>query len=827
MPRIAKYDFKRIERRWRDFWRQQGFFAADTENTQKKLYYLNMFPYPSGEPHMGHARNYTIGDVFTRFHLMRGYNVLNPMGWDSFGLPAENAAIKDKIHPRDWTNQNIELFKKQFRQLGIEYDWDRELSTCEPEYYKWTQWLFLKFYERGLAYRAEAYANWCPTCETVLANEQVISGLCWRCDTPVTKKKLTQWFFKVTAYAERLLNDLEKLKHWPERVKLMQRNWIGRSEGVEAEFKISNSNKSIRVFTTRPDTIFGATFMALAPEHPLVEEFIAQESDAKRKEEMQRFVQEALKEGEIIRGAVDVEKRGIFTGRYAINPLSGEEIPIYIANYVLMEYGTGAIQGVPGHDQRDFEFAKKYGIEIRRVIESNENKGEAAGPQPPYEGEGFLINSGEFNGLASREAFYKIGEVLRQKGLGDFAVRYKLRDWLISRQRYWGAPIPVVHCEQCGIVPVPEEELPVLLPKVPFLGKKGLAEIESFIKTRCPRCKGSARRDTDTMDTFVDSAWYYLRYISSHDAERPFDSRLVNKWLPVDQYVGGVEHAILHLLYSRFVTKALKDMGYVNFDEPFERLFTQGMVGLGGHAMSKSRGNVVSPQKYLDTYGADTIRLHTLFIGPPEKDVEWNDEGMRGAFRFLNRVWNLVLKHSKKLQDMKTDALDVGNFSKHDKALWRKLNIAIKAVTEDIEGLHFNTAISGLMELGNALDDYVTNAEINKPLLKRSLENLLLILSPFAPFICEELWRRMGHEDAVLENGWPTYDEAAIRAEEREIVVQINGKVRARMVVPAELSENKQELERLALEQIQSRLNGKRIEKVIVVPGKLVNVVVK
>jgi len=826
MPRIAKYDFKKIERRWRDFWRQQGFFAADAENTQKKLYYLNMFPYPSGEPHMGHARNYTIGDVFTRFHLMRGYNVLNPMGWDSFGLPAENAAIRDKIHPRDWTNQNIALFKKQFRELGIEYDWDREVSTCEPEYYKWTQWLFLKLYEKGLAYRAEAYANWCPTCETVLANEQVISGLCWRCDTPVMKKKLTQWFFKVTAYAERLLKDLEKLKHWPERVKLMQRNWIGRSEGVEAEFKISNFNKSLRVFTTRPDTIFGATFMALAPEHPLVEEFIAQEPDAKRKEEMRRFVQEALKEGEIIRGAVDVEKKGIFTGRYAINPLSGEEIPIYIANYVLMEYGTGAIQGVPAHDQRDFEFAKKYGIEIRRVIESDENKGEL---KQAFEGEGRLINSGEFNGLSSREAFYKIGEALKQQGLGEFAVRYKLRDWLISRQRYWGAPIPMIHCEKCGIVPVPEKELPVLLPKVPFLGKKGLAEIENFIKTQCPRCRGPAKRDTDTMDTFVDSAWYYLRFISPHDDEEPFDSRLVNKWLPVDQYVGGVEHAILHLLYSRFVTKALKDMGYVNFDEPFERLFTQGMVGLGGHAMSKSRGNVVSPQKYLETYGADTIRLHTLFIGPPEKDVEWSDEGMRGAFRFLNRVWSLVLKHSKKLQEVEAHEINVKNFSERDRTLWRKLNISIKAVTEDIEGLHFNTAVSSLMELGNALDDYVASAQqgINMPLLKKSLECLILILSPFAPFICEELWRRLGHEEAVLQNSWPTYDEAAIRSEEREIVVQINGKVRARMIVPAELSEDKQELEKRALEEIKNRLDGKSIERVIVVPGKLVNVVVK
>lgn len=866
MPRIAKYDFKKIEKRWKDFWDKQGFFKVDTNNTERKFYYLNMFPYPSGVLHVGHGRNYIIGDAFARYKKMRGFNVLNPMGFDAFGLPAENAAIENKTHPRDWTIANIEGMKRQFREWGIVYDWDREIRTCEPDYYKWNQWLFLQFYKRGLAYRAAAVANWCPGCETVLANEQVLDGRCERCDSIVEKRKLTQWFFKITQYAEELLKDLEKLEHWPERVKKMQYNWIGRSEGVEADFAVETPPpfplkeggqgvRSLRVFTTRPDTIFGVTFMAIAPEHPLVEEFLAQEQDPHKRAQIEAFVQRVLQQGEIARSAVTVEKEGFFTGRYAINPINNERVPIYIANYVLMEYGTGAIMGVPAHDQRDFEFAKKYGLEIRRVIESAESTGELLAA---FEGEGWLVNSGQFNGLSSREAFQKIGEFLASRGLGRFAVRYKLRDWLISRQRYWGTPIPMIHCERCGIVPVPESELPVKLPNVPFIGKKGLAEIPEFYQTTCPQCHGPAQRDTDTMDTFVDSSWYFLRFVSPHEQTRPFDPEAVNRWLPVDQYVGGVEHAILHLLYSRFFTKALRDMGYLKFDEPFARLFTQGMIEhlayrcpehnwihpsevregntcphcgrelkVDLHKMSKSKRNTISPQDVIERYGADTERLYTLFMGPPEKDIEWTDEGVRGSFRFLNRVWNLVLSQARKLTDI--GALNPAQFTERERKAWQKLHHTIKAVTEDIEQFHFNTAVSAIMELTNELTDYVSEnpRKTNKALVKRALEDLVLILSPFTPFVCEELWRRLGHDDAVLEQSWPSYDPQALHAAEREIVIQINGKVRDRLTVPAEISEDRAELEKRALAQIQARLDGKQVVKVIVVPGRLVNVVVK
>jgi leucyl-tRNA synthetase len=871
MPRIAQYNFKKVEKRWKDFWDQRGFFKVDTYNPGKKFYYLNMFPYPSGVLHVGHGRNYIPGDAIARFLKMRGYTVLNPMGFDAFGLPAENAAIEDKTHPRQWTIANIEAMKRQFREWGIVYDWDREIRTCEPEYYKWNQWLFLQFYKKGLAYRADALANWCPGCETVIANEQVVDGRCWRCDSVVEKRKLTQWFFKITAYAEELLRDIEQLVHWPERVRLMQKNWIGRSEGVEIDFALSGSSQTLRVFTTRPDTLFGVTFMALAPEHPLVEEFLAHEKDPQRRAQMEAFVQKALQQGEIARSAATVEKEGVFTGRYAINPIKNEKIPIYIANYIVMEYGTGAIMGVPAHDARDFEFAQKYGLEIRQVIDGSvlpqasraeerweSEGGPAAHLQLPYEGEGRLINSGEFTGLTSAEAFRKIGEFLEARGLGRFAVNYRMRDWLVSRQRYWGTPIPMIHCEHCGVVPVPESELPVKLPDVPFIGKKGLAEIPEFYQTTCPQCHGPARRDTDTMDTFVDSSWYYLRFISPHDTQRAFDPKAVNMWMPVDQYVGGVEHATKHLLYSRFVTKALRDMGYLQFDEPFARLFTQGMIEhlayrcpehnwIHPHEvhegnrcprcgrelkvelrkMSKSQRNTISPEEVIGQYGADTSRLYTLFMGPLERDIEWTEEGVRGSFRFLNRVWNMVLSHARKLAD--AGELNPTQFTEREKRVWQKLHQTIKSVTEDIEQFHFNTAVSAIMELTNELTEYVTEApkKINKALLKRALEDLVLLLSPCTPFICEELWRRLGHEDAVLEQRWPTYDPKALQAAEREIVIQINGKVRDRFCVPAEISEDRAELERRALAQIQARLNEKQIVKVIVVPGRLVNVVVK
>lgn len=825
---MIKYEFKRIEDRWHDFWQERGFFEVDTKDTRNKFYYLNMFPYPSGEMHVGHGRNYIIGDALTRFYLMNGYNVLNPMGWDAFGLPAENAAIRHRSHPKKWTFESIEKYKRQFRELGIMFDWTREVTTCKPDYYKWTQWLFLKFYQRGLAYRAKAYVNWCPGCGTVLANEQVIESRCERCDAKVIKRKLTQWFFRITDYAERLLKDLDLLEEWPARVKKMQRNWIGKSEGVEAEFKVVDSDEVLQIFTTRPDTLFGATFMALAPEHPLVDRIIEEEADETKQngiyEQLSSFVERVRGESEIKRSAAEVEKEGIFTGRYAINPVNGEKIPIYIANYVLMEYGTGAIMAVPAHDERDFEFAKKYDLPIIRVIESEESKGEL---REAYTGEGYLVNSGKFNGLSCGEAFQKIGEYLSERNSGRFATSYRLRDWLISRQRYWGAPIPIVYCPKCGIVPVPEEELPVELPDIEFVGKKGLAEVEQFVHTTCPKCGSDAKRETDTMDTFVDSSWYYLRYICPHDDEKPFDTQLVNGWLPVDQYVGGVEHAILHLMYSRFVTKALKDMGYLNFDEPFARLFTQGMVCLGGEAMSSSRGNVVLPSEVIAEYGTDTERLYTMFMGPPEGDIEWSAADIVGSRRFLKRVWWLANEFSSEIKGTASEEIDLDELTEEDKRVWRKLNATIKAVTEDIESFSFNTAVSSAMELVNEIYSYI-EGEINKSLLKRSIEDLILMLSPFVPFITEELWRVIGHEESILENDWPEYDEQALLAEQQEIVIQINGKVRGRMIVPAEMSNNKEELRRRALQEkaVRRRLDGREVKQVIVVPGRLVNLVI-
>ncbi len=856
MPRIAKYDFKKIEKRWKAFWQKEGFFKIDQHSTEKKFYYLNMFPYPSGTLHVGHGRNYIIGDAFSRYMMMRGYGVLNPMGFDAFGLPAENAAIENKTHPRQWTIANIEEMKKQFYEWGIVYDWDREIRTCESDFYRWNQWLFLQLYKNGLANRSESIANWCTGCQTVLANEQVIEGQCERCDSIVEKRKLTQWFFKITQYADQLLADIEKLTHWPERVRNMQRKWIGKSEGVETAFAIDGWSEKLEIFTTRPDTIFGVTFMALAPEHPLVEKFIANETTPTRAAEMRSFVQKVLQQGEIVRGAAEVEKEGFFTGCFALNPLTQEKIPIYIANYILMDYGTGAIMGVPGHDERDFEFAKKYKLEICRVIENEDNKGDL---KNAFIAEGWLVNSGEFNGVKTDIAFRKIGEALQARGLGRFSVNYRMRDWLVSRQRYWGTPIPIVYCNRCGIVPVDEKNLPVLLPNVPFIGKKGLAEIPEFYTTKCPKCEGQAKRDTDTMDTFVDSSWYFLRFMSPKDKEKAFDSDAVNKWLPVDQYVGGIEHATKHLLYARFVTKALRDMGYLKFDEPFARLFTQGMIELQSYRcsehnwirpidvkktdrcphcdralkvemnkMSKSKLNVVSPQEVFDAYGTDTERIYTLFMGPPERDIEWSTEGVRGSSRFLNRLWNLIVKYAKKTSEAKSE-LNPAQFNEAEKKVWHKLHVTIKAIGEDIEDFHFNTAVSSIMELVNALTEYCDaqgkNAHV--ALLKRAFSDLVLIVSPFTPFIAEELWRRLGHEDAVLEQKWPAFDARAIESVDREIVIQVNGKVRERMIVSPEIAENRGELEKRATVQIRNRLDGQTIYKVIVVPGKLVNIVVK
>ncbi|MCA9742811.1 leucine--tRNA ligase [candidate division KSB1 bacterium] len=851
-----EYDFKAIEDKWRDYWRENGFFAADEDNTEHKFYYLNMFPYPSGEMHVGHGRNWLIGDAYCRYLIMHGYNVLNPMGYDAFGLPAENAAIDNKTHPKTWTEKNIETFRRQFRQWGVVFDWDRELATCDPEYYRWNQWLFIQLYQRGLAYRKAAVVNWCPGCDTVLANEQVVDGACERCSSEVEKRDLTQWFFKITDYADELLNDLDKLENWPDRVKLMQANWIGRSEGASIRFKLDGFDDEIEVFTTRPDTIFGATFMVLAPEHPLVEKI----TSAEHKEAVDAYVNQARAESEIKRMRADRDKTGEFIGAYALNPLNGRKVPIWIADYVLMGYGTGAIMAVPGHDQRDFEFARKFGLEVIPVIQPENEPINGPSMEAAYLGEGVMANSVHFNGLpAGKATIHKFIEHLQEKGLGEGQVNYRLRDWLISRQRYWGTPIPMIHCETCGVHPVPEDELPVRLPEVEFLGKKGLAEIPEFYQATCPKCGGGARRDTDTMDTFVDSSWYFLRYLSSQDSNRIFDSELVNKWLPVDQYVGGIEHAILHLLYARFVTKAMRDMGLLNFDEPFARLFTQGMIThmayrckthghIGWYAvkegdlcpycdqplhkeiakMSKSRKNVVSPDEILNDYGADTERLYTLFMGPPEREIEWNAEGVRGSYRFLKRLWTIFNEHAAVATAGKGQTVSAGQLSADDKKLWNKLHQTIDSINRDFVQFKFNTVVSALMELTNTLTDYLGN--VKKPsaaLLNQALESMITMLSPICPFIGEELWRVLGHETSVLKADWPKADPEGLKLDEVDIVVQINGVVREVLSVPAAMAVDRGALEQKALAQegVQRRIEGKTIRKIIVVPNRLVNIV--
>ncbi len=850
---VPRYEFQDIEARWRDYWREGGFFKPDLNQTEDKFYYLNMFPYPSGAMHVGHGRNWLIGDATCRFLIMKGYHVLNPMGYDAFGLPAENAAIDNETHPKTWTYTNIETFRRQFRQWGVEFDWARELATCDPEYYKWNQWLFLQLYKHDLAYRREALVNWCPGCETVLANEQVIDGRCERCDREVDKRNLTQWFFRITKYAQELLDDLEQLEHWPERVRVMQRNWIGRSDGASIRFPVDGGGAPIEVFTTRPDTVFGATFMVLAPEHPLVASLTTDE----RRAAVAAYVEAALAESEIKRQQAEREKTGAFTGSYALNPVNNEKIPIWIADYVLMGYGTGAIMAVPGSDERDWAFAEAHDLPIVRTVQPPEDfEGKA------YLGDGPAINSGFLDGLAMGEAKEKIIVWLEEHGHGRREVNYRLRDWLVSRQRYWGTPIPMVHCGSCGVVPVPESELPIELPEVEFLGKKGLSDIPAFYETTCPQCGGAAKRDTDTMDTFVDSSWYYLRYISPQDAGKIFDAGDVNAWLPVDQYVGGVEHAILHLLYSRFVTKALRDLGLVTFGEPFKRLFTQGMIthrayrckthgwqpaqevgedetcpqcGAPMHSeiakMSKSKKNVVSPDEILAQYGADTERLYTLFMGPPERDIEWSDEGVRGAFRFIKRVWTFVYEQRERIRAGQGQSPDPATFGPDEKALWHKLHATIQSLTRDFEDFHFNTAVSALMELTNALYDYAEQraGAPDAALLGEAVGTLIRMLSPICPFVGEELWQNvLGHESSVLRAGWPELDPEALVQEEKEVVVQINGVVRARLTVPIATAQDKAALEAqaLALESIQKRIGEQPVRKVIVVPEKLVNVVV-
>jgi leucyl-tRNA synthetase len=819
---MEAYNFTDIEQRWKKHFKEKGVYSCDLAQTGKKYYTLVMFPYPSGDfLHAGHGRNYIIGDAVFRYFRALGHNVLNPMGFDAFGLPAENAAIHKGIHPEDWTLKNIERMKGQFYDWGMGYDWDKEVVSCLPDYYRWTQWIFLKLYEKGLAYRKKAYVNWCPSCLTVLANEQVIEGHCERCDSEVIQKDLEQWFFKITAYADRLLKDIGRLENWPERVKTMQRNWIGKSEGAEVQFKVEGSGKTITVFTTRPDTLFGATYMVLAPEHPLVSELV---KGRPQEAEVKAFVEGVKKQSAMDRVGENAEKMGLDTGVKAVNPVNGKAIPVFIANYVLMEYGTGAIMAVPAHDTRDFEFAQKYGIHIVQVIDPTDEvkhawkaTGHVYDPHlEAYTDDGKLVNSEFLNGLNVEAAKKKMTDWLEGKKLGRGAVTYRLRDWLISRQRYWGAPIPMIHCGKCGWVPVPEKDLPVKLPRaVEFkpTGESPLKTIQSFVKAPCPKCGGEARRETDTMDTFVDSSWYFLRYVSAKDSKQAFDTTVANQWLPVDQYIGGVEHAILHLLYSRFITKVLKDLGLIGFDEPFSRLFTQGMITKGGVKMSKSKGNSVQPDELIQKYGADTFRLYTLFIGPPERDAEWDDRAVEGAFRFLNRVWKLFQELLERPDINAAGALQAA--TEKDKEVRRKTHMTISKVTQDMNGgFKFNTAISAMMELINLLYDYKDVPGAKTAILREAVEALVKLLGPFSPHIAAEMWSRIGQGE-LLNAGWPQHDPALMRAEVVEIAIQVNGKLRGRVSVPVGLEE-------AAIRELPK--NDEKIGK-IVIPADILKVV--
>ena len=816
-----RYD-KKIDKKWQDYWRKEGIFSVDVKDKSHPKYYcLVMFPYPSSELHVGHARNYVIGDAVTRYKMMRGYNVLSPMGWDAFGLPAENQAIKHKIHPKEWTFKNIKRIKEQLNSWGIGYDWQREVTTCIPDYYKWTQWIFLKLYEKGLAYRKDALANWCPSCKTVLANEQVISGSCERCGATVEQKKLRQWFFKITDYADRLLGDIDKLGDWPERVRIMQRNWIGKSDGVEINFNLKDSSKKIKCFTTRVDTIFGATFIALSWNHPLVSELTA---ESPNKDKIKEFVEGIKRQPLSARMMDSFEKVGIFTGEYAVNPMNNKNIPIWIANYILAEYGTGAIMCVPAHDRRDFEFAIKYNLPVIRVVQRRKDAVSNTEIDEVYEEEGFLINSGEFNGLSSVDAKERIASYMEKHNIGKRAVNYKLRDWLISRQRYWGVPIPMVYCDKCGEVAVKKEDLPVLLPDVKeFLptGQSPLTYIKEFIETECPKCGAKALRETDTMDTFVDSSWYFLRYISPKSNDTPFISEDVNHWLPVDQYIGGVEHAILHLMYARFINKFLKDIGLINFSEPFARLFTQGMIVKEGAKMSKSKGNVVSPDYIIDKYGADTMRLYILFMGPPYKDAEWQDEGLGGSWRFINRALRLIDMLSE-YPDSKEDKL-----SNSEKVLLKKMHSTIKNVTSDLEGnFQFNTAISRIMELVNQFYKSLEEDGLTKNVFRSVLETVFLLLAPFTPHISEEANFILGYNTSIFRREWPQFDYSYLKEEEIEIAVLINGRVRGHMNININWDEEKIKKEALSLDKTKSALSGKHPKKIIYVDKKIVNIVV-
>ncbi len=826
---MNEYNFKELESKWQEYWIKDKKYLSSLNSSKPKYYCLEMFPYPSGKIHMGHVRNYTIGDSIARYKIMQGYNVIHPIGWDSFGLPAENAAIKNNIPPAEWTFDNIKNMKVQLKKMGLSYDWDREVTTCTPEYYKWNQWLFLKMFDKGLVYKKVSPVNWCPSCNTVLANEQVIEDKCWRCDSKVEQKDIEQWFLKITDYAEELLEGHKELvNHWPQQVLTMQKNWIGKSIGVEVNFKLKDNYQKIPVFTTRIDTIFGATYLVLAPEHPLVNEFV---KNSINREEIIRFISKVTDENERKRASLDLEKEGIFSGQFAINPVNGEEIPIWIANYVLMNYGTGAVMAVPAHDERDFDFAKKYNLPIRVVIQPENSNLDSNNITEAYVNEGFLVNSGDFNKLNNIEAINKIAIWIENNKYGRKTVNYKLRDWGISRQRYWGTPIPVVYCQECGVVPVPLKDLPVILPlKVKFdsTGVSPLPQMESFVKTKCPECGEPAEREIETMDTFVDSSWYFARYCSPDEKNFPVNKEKVKYWMPVDQYIGGIEHAILHLLYARFFARVMYDLDLIPNKEPFENLLTQGMVIKDGAKMSKSKGNVIDPDTIIETYGADTARIFILFAAPPEKDLEWSDEGIKGSFRFLNRVHSLIENCSEEVKKADIKNKTFSDLNDEEKNLRWKTHTTIKKITTDIEDrFHFNTAISSLMELINEITDFKLDPGREQSIIvyREALENLLLLLAPFAPHLTEELWAKFGYNPSIFDNSWPKHDPLAIVKEETTIIIQINGKIRSKVVVSENIEE--EDLKKIACndEKIKALINDTEPKKIIVVPKKLVNIV--
>ena len=861
----SRYNPRTIEAKWQARWQKDDLFKVTEAPGRKKYYLLEMFPYPSGKIHMGHVRNYTIGDVVARYKRMRGFNVLHPMGWDAFGMPAENAAIANNTHPARWTYDNIDAMRDQLKRIGFSYDWDRELATCRPEYYRWEQWLFLKMVERGMAYRKEAYVNWCDPCQTVLANEQVEAGMCWRCGKPVRQKKLWQWFFKITDFAEDLLVHCDLLPGWPDKVTTMQRNWIGKSEGAEIRFAIEGGDETISVFTTRPDTLFGATFMCLAPEHPLVPRLCA---GTDQDQAVTDFVERISLQDRSSKAIESYEKEGVFTGAHCINPMNGRRMPIYTANFALMEYGTGAVMSVPAHDQRDFDFARKYDLPVVVVVSPPDEKLDGATMAEAYTNDGTMVNSGDFNGMGNREAMTAITDALAAKGLGKKTVSFRLRDWGISRQRYWGAPIPMIHCPDCGIVPVPEADLPIVLPEGADLldgGRSPLPSLDAFAKTRCPQCgREDARRETDTMDTFVESSWYFERYCSPRCDTAMFDTTAVDYWMPVDQYIGGVEHAILHLLYSRYFTRVLESLGLVEFKEPFTRLLTQGMVckettacaehgflfpeevvdGEDGQRtctkcgkpvtvgrvekMSKSKKNVIDPNVLLDQYGADTTRLFCLFAAPPERDLEWSEQGVEGSYRFLQRVWRLADRWLPVVAEVST-SVDAGALNDPYKELFRKTHETIKRVTQDIdERFHFNTVISAVMELINTLQTIEeTDADdAAHAAVRFALETTVLLLSPLVPHFCEELWEALGNAESVLLSSWPTHEEAATVRDEIEVVVQVNGKLRSRFAAARNADPEALKKTALADPRIVQFLGDKPVKKVITVKNKLVNIVV-